>query len=38
MVQYHFVTQWFFRVSSDCAWEAIADSTGWSEGLQEFRA
>jgi uncharacterized protein YndB with AHSA1/START domain len=37
MVQYHFVTQWFFHVPIERVWAAIADSTGWTDWLQDFR-
>lgn len=37
MVQYRFVTQWFFRAPIEQVWEQIASEEGWGEWLQDFR-
>lgn len=37
MVQYRFVTEWFFRKPIDQVWEWIVDEARWSEWIQDFR-
>lgn len=37
MVQYHFVTQWFFHVPIERVWQEISDREHWSDWLQDFR-
>lgn len=37
MVQYHFVTQWFFHVPIERVWQQISDREHWSDWLQDFR-
>lgn len=37
MVQYRFVTQWFFRIPTEQVWERIVDEESWGEWLQNFR-
>ncbi|PZD72858.1 hypothetical protein C1752_03372 [Acaryochloris thomasi RCC1774] len=37
MVQYRFVTQWFFHAPIEQVWERIIDSEHWYQWIQDFR-